>query len=544
VKKYQNGYRMWKVLTFALSVFVRVYWYKLRRKSPADWDNLWVDIGSKFRQLLFELEGLLIKVGQMLSIRADLLPHSFIKQIEDLVDQVPPTDWEEIKKVLEKEWGGSLEEKLQSIEPKAIASASIGEVYQGMLKDGTKVAIKVQRPTIRSIVQTDFRSLSMIIWFAHHFAPVPKGFISFKQLFKELKLVIERELDFAKEQESALYFQQRFKNVVGLIIPQVYQDLSTSKVLVMEWVDGVRITDTDALEKFSVDREELAQRLFRVFIPQWLEEGMFHADPHAGNVLVQSDGTLVLLDFGMVGEITKNDASNFQRLLEAVLFKNYSKAAEVLVDLGFLLPNANLKIIEKMLSDALALNLNQLKELDILALKKEMNSIVKSLPIQVPTRFVFLGRSFVTIEGMVHTISPDQMTIDIVKPAFMDWINDSETNKWKLILKWIQSQPVFQLFHTVTDLVNKPQQYLEQRETQQLREFQFTMFENQKKQSFGLGVVGIIGALAGMFLYSPLLWQASAGVVGISLLAYMVSSWKQKKWLRGSTSAAKFGDKR
>jgi predicted unusual protein kinase regulating ubiquinone biosynthesis (AarF/ABC1/UbiB family) len=523
---------MWRVLSFALSVFVQVYWYKFRKKSSAEWDILWGEIGRNFRKMLFDLEGLLIKVGQMLSIRADLLPNSFIKQIQDLVDQVPASSWEDIKKVLEKEWDGKIEEKLLSIEPKAIASASIGEVYRGILKDGTSVAVKVQRPTIQSIIETDFRTISIIIWFAHHFAPVPKGFISFKMLFQELKQVIGRELDFKKEMETAVHFEQRFQLFPSIKIPKVYEDLCTSQVLVMEWVDGVRITDVDSLNRFQVDREELAQRLFRVFIPQWLEAGIFHADPHAGNVIVQEDGTLVLLDFGMVGEISKADASNFQHLLEAILLKDYSKAAEVLVNLGFLLPEADLKTIEKMLSNALTLDISQLKELDLISLKKEMNDIVKSLPIQVPTRFVFLGRSFVTIEGMVHTISPNQVTLDIVKPAFMDWLNQSETNKWKLVLKWIQSQPIFQIFHSVTDLLQKPQQLLEQNERQQQREFQFMMFETQKKHSFLLGVVGAIGTFAGVYMQTPFLWQGAVGLVGLSLLGYIVCSRRQRNWVK------------
>jgi predicted unusual protein kinase regulating ubiquinone biosynthesis (AarF/ABC1/UbiB family) len=532
LKKEKKWYRMWKILSFALSVFLRVYWYKVRKKSDEEWDILWEKIGAEFRQTLFELEGLLIKVGQMLSIRADLLPNSFIKQIEDLVDQVPPSNWDDIRKVLEEEWQAPVKDKLLDLHPKAIASASIGEVFRGKLPDGTDVAVKVQRPNIQSIVQTDFRSLAIIIWFADHFAPVPKGFISFKQLFKELKQVIERELDFKKEMQTAIHFEQRFKEFNGLKIPVIFPKLCSSRVLVMEWVDGYRVTDVQFLEQHEINRPELSQRLFRLFLPQWLEAGMFHADPHAGNVLVKEDGTLVLLDFGMVGEISKADAAGFQNLLEAILLKNYPKAAKVLVDLGFLQPEANLKIIEKMLADALAIDLNQLKEMDLFSVKKQMNNIIKSLPIQVPTRFVFLGRSFVTIEGMLHTISPDKEIIEIIKPAFMDWLDKSETNKWKLFLKWVNSLPVFQLFHAVTDLLEKPKLVLEQKETQQLRELQFTIFENQKKYSFYLGLIGLVGAFAGIYLKEVVLWGGAGALCLISGISYIVLTNKQRKWLK------------
>lgn len=532
MKSERKWYRMWKVLSFALSLFLQVYWYKVWKKTAADWDKLWEKLGKQFRETLFELQGLLIKVGQMLSIRADLLPNHFIKQIEDLVDQVPPSPWEDIKKVLEREWQGPIEDKIQSIEPKAVASASIGEVYRGVLKDGTEVAVKVQRPTIQSIVQTDFRTLSIIIWFAHYFAPVPKGFISFKKLYQELKQVIERELDYRKEMESAQHFQQRFQSFSKLKIPTVYEELSSSQVLVMEWVEGFRITDVHSLDHYQIDRVELAEMLFRVFLPQWLEAGMFHADPHSGNVLVKDDGTLVLLDFGMVGEISKADASNFQSLLEAILLKNYSKAAEVLLNLGFLLPGANLKTIEKLLADALSFDLSQLKEMDLFSVQRQMNDIVKSLPVQVPTRFVFLGRSFVTIEGIFFTLCPEKEPLEIMKPAFLDWLNQSDTNKWKLFFKWVQSQPAFQIVHSVTDLMKKPQQFLELKELMQQRDFQFAIFENQKKQSLILGLFGLIGAFCGIYVQTEIVWQGSLGLIGASLIGYGINSWKQRKWLK------------
>ncbi|MFO1445408.1 AarF/ABC1/UbiB kinase family protein [Bacillus sp. Bva_UNVM-123] len=532
MKSERKWYRMWRVLSFALSLFIQVYWYKMRKKPAADWEQLWEKLGRQFRELLFELQGLLIKIGQMLSIRADLLPNHFVKQIEDLVDQVPPSPWDDIKSVLEREWDGQIEEKLLSIEPNAVASASIGEVYRGVLKDGTEVAVKVQRPTIQKIVQTDFRTLSIIIWFANYFAPIPKGFIHFKLLFQELKQVIERELDYKKEMETAQHFQQRFQGFSKLKIPTIYEELCTSQVLVMEWVEGFRITDVEALDRFEIDRVELAQRLVRIFLPQWLEAGMFHADPHSGNVLVKEDGTLVLLDFGMVGEISKTDASNFQGLLEAILLKNYAKSAEGLLNLGFLLPGANLKIIEKLLADVISFDLTQLKELDLIKMKKEMTDLVHSLPIQVPTRFVFLGRSFATIEGLFFTLCPEKEPLEIIKPAFFNWLEQSETSKWKLFFKWVHSLPVFQIIHSVTDLINKPQEFLEQKELQQQRDFQFMIFENQKKRIFFLGLLGVAGALFGLYEQATIIWQCSFGVIGVSLLSYGISSRKQKKWLK------------
>ncbi|MGE7090550.1 ABC1 kinase family protein [Lysinibacillus sp. NPDC048646] len=532
MKNRKSWYRMWKILSFAFSMFLRVYWFRIRKKSDKEWEVLWEKLGRQFRQILFELEGVLIKVGQFISIRKDLLPSSFIDQIQDLVDQVPPSSWEDIKSVLEKEWGAPIENFLLSIETKAVASASIGEVYRGKLMDGTDVAIKVQRPSIPSIMRTDFRSLAIIIWFTQHFAPIPKEFINFKMLFKELKFVIERELDFKKELETISHFRDRFAAHHQFTIPDTYPQICTSKVLVMEWIDGVRITDIDFLDRSQINREELAQRLIRIFLPQWLEAGVFHADPHAGNVLIQSNGTIVLLDFGMVGEISKKDATNFQNLMQAILLKNYAQASVILKDLGFLLPGANLNIIENLLKEVLTLDLNQMKEMDLFAVKKEMNDIVKSLPIQVPTRFIFLGRSFVTIEGMLQTINPNNEMIDIIKPAFSDWLKQGNSNTWKLVLQWINALPIFRIFHSLKDLIESPQRLVVQKEVLQQRDFYFLIYENQKKQTFILSVLGFIGTFTGIYLHFSILWKFSIGVLAVASFFYLISSWRQRKWLK------------
>lgn len=523
--------RMFRVLSFFLITFMQIYWYKISRKSEADWEKLWGDIGKRFRHLLFELEGLLIKVGQIISTRADLLPPAFIKEIEDLTDHVPPSEWSEIQEVLETEWGNRYKEKLLSIEKEAIASASIGEVYRGVLKSGSTVAIKVRRPHIHSVVQTDFRTLSIVIWFTNHFAPLPKGFINLKVLFSELKQVIERELDFSKEKETLLYFRERFKDLDNVKIPTVYKELSTSKVLVMEWVDGIKITDVEEVGKLPITRKELAQRLIKVFLPQWLEAGKFHADPHPGNVLVSKEGHVILLDFGMAGEISKNDASAFQNLIESFLAKDYPKAVDCLSRLGFLLPEADTRIMERLLAEWMTFQPTQLTEMDLIALKLELNDMIQALPIQIPTRFVFLGRSFVTIEGIIQHLAPDEELLELGKSVFMEWLMHAG-NKWSFIWQWLQSQPVFKFFHSVTEFLKAPQTFERIKEIEQRRQFQFTIYENRKKQLFQLTLFGLAAIVVGISISNPLVLKLSLGLSIIPVFGYIITSYKLKKWMK------------
>ncbi|WP_245546933.1 ABC1 kinase family protein [Evansella cellulosilytica] len=520
------------VLKMAFVIFLQVYWYKLRKKPESDWELLWIKIGKRFRNTLFELEGLLIKIGQLLSIRADLLPHGFINQIQDLTDHVPPSEWGEIKEILEREWGTSIEEHFLSIEEKAVASASIGEVYKAVLKSGEEVAIKVQRPDIQSIIKTDFRTLRVIIWFADHLVPLPKGFINFKVLFKELKEVIERELDFSQEKNVLLSFKERFKENESVIIPGVYDELSTSSVLVMDWLDGIKVTDKVRLNELGINRGDLVEGIMKVFLPQWLEPGVFHADPHSGNMLVSREGKIILLDFGMVGEISNSDAIYFQKLIEGLLSKNYVKAVDSLVHLGFLLPEADPRIMEKLLAEMMTIQPNQLKNMDLVAMKLEMNDMIQALPIQVPTRFVFLGRSFVTIEGVLRGLATDEELMALFKPIFMNWLKQKGNNKWSFISYWLQSQPVFKFFYSIAEFLKLPKTLEELKETEQRREFQFTLYENSKQRLFYLSASSAIGILVGIYTEHDFIMQLCIGVTALSSFGYLVFSYKLRKWMK------------
>ncbi|MEG0260677.1 MAG: AarF/ABC1/UbiB kinase family protein, partial [Lysinibacillus sp.] len=257
--------------------------------------------------------------------------------------------------------------------------------------------------------------------------------------------------------------------------------------------------------------------------------------------LVKSDGSIVLLDFGMVGEISRKDATHFQNLIQAILLKNYAQAAEALKDLGFLLPGANLKIIENLLKDVLSIDLKEMKEMDLFAVKKEMNDMLKLLPIQVPTRFIFLGRSFITIEGLLLTINPNKEILDIIKPAFSDWLKQGNVNNWKFILQWINALPIFKVFHSVQELIETPQRLVAQKETLQQRDFHFSIYENQKKHTLLLGTLGFVGIFFGMYLQYPVLSKVSAGLIVISATVYIMSSWRQRKWLKSMDRNRKRG---
>ncbi|WP_236634841.1 ABC1 kinase family protein [Alteribacter lacisalsi] len=523
---------MGKVIGLALIIFIQMYWYKWTRKSSSEWVLLWERTGIRVRETLFELEGLLIKVGQFLSIRADLLPGAFIRQIQDLTDHVPPSDWDAVQDVLEKEWGGRIDDHLLSIEKKAVASASIGEVYKAVLKNGTVVAVKVRRPGIDAVVDTDFRTLRILMWLAARLTPVPKAFINFSLLYREIRQVISKELDFTSEKEALLAFRERFKDRDDVLIPGVHEELSTSRILVMDWLDGVKLTDEQALMKMGLEPGELAGKLLDVFLPQWLEPGIFHADPHGGNMLVSESGALILLDFGMYGEISERDAAAFQELIAGLLAKDYRKAAGCLDDLGFVLPDGDLAEIEEALAELMTFKPESLKEKDLIALKLELNNRIRTLPIQVPARFIFLGRSFITIEGTIRSLVPEDELMSLMRPAFFTWLRNQGDRKWMFIWQWIQSLPAFSFVKPVSEFLNTPKNLEQMKKIDQMRQFHFTVLENRGKQWFQLLLLSLGGCGAGLYADHLLLMQIAIGSAFVSTAGFFYTGSKRNKWLR------------
>lgn len=298
----------------------------------------------------------------------------------------------------------------------------------------------------------------------------------------------------------------------------------------MEWVEGVKISDVQ--DFYDKDKKALAQKLIEIFLPQWLEPGLFHADPHPGNVLLSKEGEIILLDFGMIGEISNKDAIHFQGLIESVLTKNYAKTVECLTQLGFLLPEANQRTIEKLLEDLMSFELSQLKEMDPISIKREINDIVQALPIQVPTRFVFLGRSFVAVEGIVQQLIAEDEWLELIKPVFIDWLNKEGNQKWSIFWQWIQALPVFKMVRSVQEFLQLPQKLEDVKEIEQRREFQFRVFESHKKHVFQLSLVGVVGIGVGIVASHTLVLYLSSGLTALSGIGFMIVTYKQKKWLK------------
>lgn len=427
--KYNFLYRYLVIITLTISFITRIYLFLLLHsvwdeQTNKKWNKLLEELGKKYREKAENLGGVLIKVGQFLSTRTDFLPDVFIQELTGLVDHVPSMPFEYAEKILREDWGENIYEHVKYIKKQSVASASIGEVYYGILKNDQEVAIKVRRHRIEEVFHKDFVALRMVFWILKVFTNFGKK-ADLTALYHELVTVMERELDYGQELEFGKYFKRRYGDMENIHIPYFYEEQCTKRILLMEWIHGEKITDTAFFAEHHLNREQISKNLFDFYIDQFLNPGKFHADPHAGNILLREDGTVAIIDFGMIGEIKKQDTENFKLLIQGFIIDNYEIVIDALDKMNFLLPNANKKKIKEVLIDAVEMYSDvSLKNLDRQAINQvfdEISEIVKEQPIQLPADYAYLLRAISIVVGILYTINPE---IDIVKwgkDEIKDW---------------------------------------------------------------------------------------------------------------------------
>jgi predicted unusual protein kinase regulating ubiquinone biosynthesis (AarF/ABC1/UbiB family) len=277
------------------------------------------------------LEGLLIKASQFIATRADILPDEWVSTLAGLQDRVPPQPFEIIRKQIERELGRPLESIFSEFNPVPLAAASLAQVHAARTIDGRRCAVKIQYPRIEAIVDADLRNLGftlrILAWLEPNF--------DFRVIAREILKYIPMELDFINEARNSEIIAANFAHRDDVVIPRVYRELTTRRVLTMELVEGIKVTDLAALERAGIDKHQVAQKLIEMFTQQILRDGFFHADPHPGNILVQQGPRIVLLDFGLAKDFPPAFRDAFVRLTFAILSTNRDAIVTAFHDLGF-----------------------------------------------------------------------------------------------------------------------------------------------------------------------------------------------------------------
>jgi predicted unusual protein kinase regulating ubiquinone biosynthesis (AarF/ABC1/UbiB family) len=277
------------------------------------------------------LQGMLIKACQFIATRADVLPDAWVNTLSGLHDHVPPRPFAAIRERVERELGRPLDDVFAEFDPRPLASASLAQVHAARLHDGRRCAVKVQYPGIEGIVRADLRNLAVILrvlaWLEHDF--------DFRVLMREAFKYIPMELDFEHEADNCETIARNLAARADVVVPRVYREFSTRRVLVMELIEGIKITDVAALERAGIDKQAVAQKLMEVFCEQVLRDGFFHADPHPGNVMVQRGPRLVLLDFGLAKDFPPRFRDGIVRLTFSILTVDNAGIAAAFEQLGF-----------------------------------------------------------------------------------------------------------------------------------------------------------------------------------------------------------------
>ncbi len=424
-------WRFLRTLVFAGLLFFRlILWQVYVRRAFPDWVdrtnmNRWKGYAREFRGFAGELGGVFIKLGQFISTRYDILPEEILRELEGLQDEVPTIKFSKIRGVMEKELG-TINTRYASFNEQPIAAASLGQVHKACLLNGDKVVVKVQRPGIREICYTDLASMRVVAKIAMRWK-----FISNRcdalALVNEFGDVLLEELSYKHEAYNAHRFAEMFKNDMGVYIPAVYYEHSTDHVLTIEDVTSIKINDYAAMERAGISRKTVAKRLMDTYLDQVFNSYFFHADPHPGNLFIyplpveagQTYGKegrpfyLIFVDFGMTGTLTHEIAEGMVSTLAAVLTRDHKRLVKGYVELGFILPGADIVRIEEATKAAFdqvwGMSMSDMRDIDydkVTHLADEFNDLIFSMPFYIPQDFIYLGRTISILSGMCTQLDP------------------------------------------------------------------------------------------------------------------------------------------
>ncbi|MEJ2169470.1 MAG: AarF/UbiB family protein [Desulfobacterales bacterium] len=372
---------------------------------------------ERIRRVLEELGPSFIKLGQLMSTRADIFPPEYIAEFKKLQDQVPPIPFEAIKEVTERELRRPISDIFTSIEEKALAAASVAQVHSAQLDENQRVVVKVIRPGIDKKIREDIR---LMYYFAEK---IEKSFeigkiISFVDLVKEFERSIFRELDMYVEAGNIERFAQNFKDSEELYIPKVYWDYTARSVLVMEHIDGIKMDRVDEIIAHGIDPKEIAMIGLRSFSRQLMEFGLFHADPHPGNTVVMYDGRVSLLDFGIIGYLDEETMMQLANVLLGYAEHDYNLIMEALEDAGLISEETvNLKNFRNDLKDISEPFYGRtLKTISVRDVYEQAMRLLLKYRISLPRDLMLLMKTFIQTEALGKILGSDASLLEVTRP--------------------------------------------------------------------------------------------------------------------------------
>ena len=394
-----------------------------RRKAQAVWiRNTLLDLGPTF-----------IKVGQLFSTRADIFPGEYVEELAKLQDKVPAFSYEQVEKTIEQELGKKIPELFLNFEPVPLAAASLGQVHKAILHNGEEVVVKVQRPGLKKLFEIDLQILKGITRYFQNHPRWGRG-RDWLGIYDECCRILWEEIDYLNEGRNADTFRRNFRGYEWVKVPRVYWRYASPRVLTLEYVPGIKISQYEALEAAGLDRKVLARQGAQAYLLQLLNNGFFHADPHPGNIAVSPNGDLIFYDFGMMGQIKSNVREGLMETLFGIAQKDGDRVVQSLIDLGAIAPTDDMGPVRRSVQYMLDNFMDQpFENQSVSAISDDLYEIAYNQPFRFPATFTFVMRAFSTLEGVGKGLDPEFNFMEVAQPYAMQLItnmNGSDNNSF------------------------------------------------------------------------------------------------------------------
>ncbi|MBU2637914.1 MAG: AarF/ABC1/UbiB kinase family protein [Nanoarchaeota archaeon] len=362
----------------------------------------------RLRRVLENLGGTFVKLGQMLSLRYDLLPADYCDEFAKLQDNVPAMPFKTVKRIIEAELGGNLKRFYKEFDEKPIASASIGQVHKARLMSGEIVAVKVQRPGLYDLFTADTKLLRSLIKIINKHFPEARGY-DLDEMINEFEAYSKKELDYMLEARNIEIFHNNFKDDLNVSVPKVYWEQTNKKVLTMSFVSGVKISEVGDFAKLHSSMEKTSKRVFNAALDQIFDYRVFHADPHPGNILLMGNNKIAFLDFGIVGRVTPDMVNEMEEVLIGLLTMDLDLIASAFQRLGINDPASfNAKEFKEDLVENFAEYYDASnKQINFAAFFSKAFDMARRYKVKLPINFVLLGKTLITLQGFGAKYVPD-----------------------------------------------------------------------------------------------------------------------------------------
>ena len=533
-EEYSSKRRFVDIWSFVLTLMFKIWRYNkawsysggvteakraARRKAQAIWiRTTFLDLGPTF-----------IKVGQLFSTRADIFSAEYVEELSKLQDRVPAFSYEQVEGIIEQELGKTVPTLFQDFEPVPLAAASLGQVHKATLYTGESVVVKVQRPGLKKLFEIDLGILKGI---ARYFQNHPKWGRGrdWMGIYEECCRILWEEIDYLNEGRNADTFRRNFRSFSWVNVPRVYWRYATSRVITLEYMPGIKVSQYEALDAAGVDRKAIARYGAQAYLHQLLNNGFFHADPHPGNLAVSPDGALIFYDFGMMGTIKSNVREGLMETLFGIAQKDGNRVVKSLVDLGAIAPVEDMGPVQRSVQYMLDNFMDKpFENQSVAAISEDLYQLAYDQPFRFPATFTFVMRAFSTLEGVGKGLDPEFNFMEVAQPYAMQLMTDNSSSEGNSFLNELSRQAV-QVSSTALGLPRRLEDTLDKIERGDIR-FRVRSVETERllrRQSniqLGMTYALIISGFtiaATILLVSHYIWLASLiGLIAASV-AFML----------------------